>query len=680
MANDSGDPTAEQGKGPDGEALADRLAQAEKANAELKKTLDALERRLAGLERSGRHTESPVSLFKTALAEGEIQRIFQEAAQSAAESSLKAQLDRRVDRMRDEVRRGIDRASRDISSTLKGTIEGRVVAAVSGITHTKEFREILREITMWSASQAIKDKGGPILEEMKQTAEASLRDGLRTAIESAQSSLKPLIRETLDEYTRSEAFTKTLTAAAAVDLKTSLNEVLGADGGDLQGMVERLISEKTEPLKDTLTEHVADMETLAEALGKIEGGVSEKIEAVLGDFTSSEQLDARILEIANQTAQEALLPLKDTIGRAFDQQMTDLGKRLDEMEKAGAGPASDVLAGMETPEHLDDRIRKVTAEGIKKMAKRNEEAISELAQRVKSMLEKERETFQGVIRKSLESQVLPLTKVLEDVDTPAKLDEKIKALAAAETQNQGISEKALKALLEKALFQEKVKSLAAAERRDARQDILDAVEEALTAKGITEEGIPEEAIARLVDEHIAKALSGVKALAKKIQPVIQTEVGKELREQTKNFATLDLIQEEVAAAVEGLRTELLVQSENAGPGIDAQALREELTDAIRGEVETLVEKAVKSRLKAQVKSTVKAYIESDSEVQKVLKKSFGPESLTEAVESILQSDLFARFLNSDEMKEILDDKFKIMRNWLKNEELPRQFKKLSEGT
>jgi len=61
----------------------------------------------------------------------------------------------------------------------------------------------------------------------------------------------------------------------------------------------------------------------------------------------------------------------------------------------------------------------------------------------------------------------------------------------------------------------------------------------------------------------------------------------------------------------------------------------------------------------------------------MLKNLLDKESIERSIRDILESDLFSTFLNSDEMKELLDDKFKIMRNWLKNDEIPKQINKLT---
>ena len=60
-----------------------------------------------------------------------------------------------------------------------------------------------------------------------------------------------------------------------------------------------------------------------------------------------------------------------------------------------------------------------------------------------------------------------------------------------------------------------------------------------------------------------------------------------------------------------------------------------------------------------------------------LKGLIGKDLMESTVREVIASDLFSTFLNSDEMKVILDDKFKMMRNWLKNDEIPKQVKKLT---
>ncbi|MHC4597386.1 MAG: hypothetical protein ACYS47_00120 [Planctomycetota bacterium] len=42
---------------------------------------------------------------------------------------------------------------------------------------------------------------------------------------------------------------------------------------------------------------------------------------------------------------------------------------------------------------------------------------------------------------------------------------------------------------------------------------------------------------------------------------------------------------------------------------------------------------------------------------------------------IIESKLFSKFINSNELKNLLDERFKIMRDWLKRDEIPRQIQK-----
>jgi hypothetical protein len=46
---------------------------------------------------------------------------------------------------------------------------------------------------------------------------------------------------------------------------------------------------------------------------------------------------------------------------------------------------------------------------------------------------------------------------------------------------------------------------------------------------------------------------------------------------------------------------------------------------------------------------------------------------------VAESKLFVKFLRSEEMKDLLDERFKLMRDWLRDEEIPKQVKKVVES-
>ncbi|MHC4780492.1 MAG: hypothetical protein ACYTFG_18120, partial [Planctomycetota bacterium] len=53
-------------------------------------------------------------------------------------------------------------------------------------------------------------------------------------------------------------------------------------------------------------------------------------------------------------------------------------------------------------------------------------------------------------------------------------------------------------------------------------------------------------------------------------------------------------------------------------------------------------------------------------------------AVEESGAGVPESRLFADFMNSEELKDLLDEKFKGLRTWLTEEEIPRQIQKLAD--
>ncbi|GEM_PF-3532592 len=202
---------------------------------------------------------------------------------------------------------------------------------------------------------------------------------------------------------------------------------------------------------------------------------------------------------------------------------------------------------------------------------------------------------------------------------------------------------------------------AAREEAQAAVSDLAARVEALEARPAgAEEGegggrLSEDQVKAIIRKSMAEALSGVKAMAQKIPPAINQAVEAALR---KKLADVPSREEVKALAAQA-------GGEGEAPAIDAEALRRDVMEGMDAEVSERVQEAIR-----------RALAPGSDQGQDFLKQMMGQDTLENLVQEILESDLFTSFLNSDEMKELLDDKFKIMRNWLKNEEIPKQVKKL----
>ncbi|MHC4597385.1 MAG: hypothetical protein ACYS47_00115 [Planctomycetota bacterium] len=85
-------------------------------------------------------------------------------------------------------------------------------------------------------------------------------------------------------------------------------------------------------------------------------------------------------------------------------------------------------------------------------------------------------------------------------------------------------------------------------------------------------------------------------------------------------------------------------------------------------IEAAIGQIVENRLGKRLKE-----VPTKQEMLDLVKK----DAVEGTIREVVESGLFSGLLNSDEMKIVLDDKFKMMRNWLKNDEIPKQVKKLT---
>ncbi|MCU0722629.1 MAG: hypothetical protein MUC63_03255, partial [Planctomycetes bacterium] len=150
----------------------------------------------------------------------------------------------------------------------------------------------------------------------------------------------------------------------------------------------------------------------------------------------------------------------------------------------------------------------------------------------------------------------------------------------------------------------------------------------------------------------------------------------------------------VETRLEQAKTDLLTRSgvmQAPAPAPDLESLRQKLAADLGRVLETRIRESLERDLKRMVEAQAPAPAPAPAaapapgggltidQVRETIKSLLGKEAIQESVQKIIQSDLFNNFLSSDQLKEMLDDKFKIMRNWLKNEELPRQLARNKDG-
>ena len=105
------------------------------------------------------------------------------------------------------------------------------------------------------------------------------------------------------------------------------------------------------------------------------------------------------------------------------------------------------------------------------------------------------------------------------------------------------------------------------------------------------------------------------------------------------------------------RLEAVEKGSAAGSGPSADLLREALAEQLQ---------AVFARLEELEQAPPPEAGVTEEEVRDLI---------NEVEPEIIESKLFSRFINSNELKNLLDERFKMLRNWLKNDEIPRQIQK-----
>ncbi|MHC5039783.1 MAG: hypothetical protein ACYTHM_20960, partial [Planctomycetota bacterium] len=161
-----------------------------------------------------------------------------------------------------------------------------------------------------------------------------------------------------------------------------------------------------------------------------------------------------------------------------------------------------------------------------------------------------------------------------------------------------------------------------------------------------EAGISEETVKDLIQKAINNALKTIKGMIEQIKPTMEAAVEKKIDTHLQKVPT---------------KMEMVKIQEKAGAG----ALKGASVEAMKPEIVKEARRAVTGVLESP-------------KTKNLLRDAFGKETFEKAVVDIIESDVFRKLLNSDDMKELLDERFKTLRIWLKNEEIPKQVKKLMQ--
>jgi len=582
--NDAAQPAEAPGDGDLEKKIADLEASMENVR-ELKARVEDLQRTLD--EVASGNPEEHAKLIKSFLKEDEVHQVLDEAAQRSAETAIKASFDHRLDRIKEEVKKGLEVAGNDILAQVKGSLEGKVLASVHEATTSKDFRNILRDITSSAANQALKEAGKPLLDKIRSEAEENLREGMMMAMKEAGEGLDKRIEKSLASFARTEAFQDAIREVAGPALAGVASKAgEGLDEEAVSAIVTRALADLPAPAAgtDEETVHAWIEQAVAglpapSASGLDEGAVRILVDRAMEDSEPfAEKLDAAV-ETAVVRAEEGV-----------SGKLRDLEAKLNDLEQE-AGETREGDSGLSAV-----AVRTAIKEGL-----------TEMENRVHALEEAPHPAGEGGAEGGVSPQV------------QAQIENLFKRIAD--------------------------------------------LEKFVDSQGEPEEGLKIETVKELIKKSSKVQLAAMKEMVKKLQTAVTGAIDKEIKKKTKDMAA----KEEVKALIEQVMEAMpspQVAPASSGAAVDAEAIRTQVQKELSGELEGRVNEAVKAQF-------------SGTQAQDLLKDLMGPEFIERTVQDILESDLFSSFLNSDEMKELLDDKFKIMRNWLKSDEIPKQVKKFT---
>jgi hypothetical protein len=486
--------------------------------------------------------------FQELLSSGPGRRILDGIGRDAVDDALKVSLERRFGRMEKKIDKRVEDSSNTIMATLRGSIEGKILNALASATQSKEFRELLQEITIFSAQQAIKDSAGPLFENLREEFQAGLLETIEETVTSIEDRLGKVVSENVEAFTAKPEFRDAVTGVFEAGSDDILKPVLEkiSEGGDLAKRID---------------------EEVLPGLGELRG-----------------QLEALT---------KGLEDIRESLGRQMEAQQS---------------LASEVF-GSDGESGLDERIRQLASDVVQ----------NHFEQRLAPELEKFQESLAGPDDTFLKKIIL---------------DE---------------------------LFGERVKVLASEERREARGEMEDLFKEALERSGITSDGIPRDAIEEIVSESITASLKDVKALARRIEPIVREMVEAQGGADTSQF----LPQEEIQVLIE-TQVDMLI-----GTRLTESAEKSREVDEFSEGLQKKVKKLVKEHLDKNIGETL-TMVAGSGEIKTALKSAIDEQ----LVENTLLENAIQAILATDEIKEMIDDRFRTIRMFLKNEEIPKIVKKL----
>ncbi|MHC4597387.1 MAG: hypothetical protein ACYS47_00125 [Planctomycetota bacterium] len=534
-----------------------------------------------------------------------------------------SELEGRLESLRNELR-NLDPAGADPKRALKNLLRLR------------ETRELLDAAAKHSAEEAIKASFDHRLDRIEEEVQKELEVASRDILAQVKGSLEGKVLASVHEATSSKEFGNVLRSIA-------------------QDAAQQVIEGATEPIQARV---LGDIEgslqdririAMSEAMGEVESLIGQNLDR----FTLTDEFHDAVTTLAGPMIEEqaqgtAQGPDEDAVreiaARALEEGLSSIAQRMEALEQAraeggeaaGAVSADEVRAAVE--EDLEDIRKKLSRVQQSLVEGGGGEGDGVSIEVVKDALKGDLETLAARIG-TLEQS--PPSGGGADVEALQALAARLETLEQAPSLDGGMTAETMRQVLE-----EQLRPFV------ARLEIL---EQAPPGEG---GGISEGAVKDLIKKSVREALNAVKGMIKKIEPAVEAVVEKRLEKRLQQVPTKQEVSELIERVAESL------PAGGGGGAVDSGSLKGEILEALKPEVAGLAREAAASAM-------------GSFDAPDMLKNMLDKESIEKTIRDIIESDLFSTFLNSDEMKELLDDKFKIMRNWLKNDEIPRQVKKLT---
>jgi hypothetical protein len=211
------------------------------------------------------------------------------------------------------------------------------------------------------------------------------------------------------------------------------------------------------------------------------------------------------------------------------------------------------------------------------------------------------------------------------------------------------------------IFLEKVRLMAAEERREAKAELIAVVEETLeNIGGLSGGSVPRNIIETTVKDVLSRSLKDVKALAKRIDPLVRERLNKLASSSLAAFVTKTELMDTVQEGLDRFVTDR----------VTLEADMERRLKEIRKDFKAIGRRLIKESLEAEIGQKL-TRITSSPAVTNAAREAIRREISGEAILEVA----IKRILTSDEIKKMIDDRFRTIQMFLQNELIPQLLKK-----